>query len=140
MSYTAASRVFPWQVVRGPAALVACYVVAYNVLHHVDKYQWWFPFGAALLALLTTAFEGIYDEPLPGGFFGPRDMSNVTCMLLSLAIPATAFVCGVIKGDGLWWVGGLAVLALNGLLYFGFRQRGFSGTVVCVCLLGLAAF
>jgi len=140
VSSTAASRTFPWQVIRGPAALFACYVAGFNVLHHVDHYQWWGTFGPALLALLTTAFEGIYDEPLPGKLFGPRNMSNFTCMLLSLAIPATVFVCGIIKGNGLWWVGGLAVLGLNGLLYFGFRQRGLTGTVVVACLLGLTVF
>ena len=140
MSSVTASHRFPWQVFRGPASLVAAYVVGYNVVHDVANNQWWFPFAFAALAVLTVFFEGVYDEPLPGGALGPRDMSNITCMLLALGIPAVAVIGGAFHSGWYWWVGALAVFLVNTILYFGFRQRGLSGLVVVVCLFALAVF
>jgi len=138
VSSIAASRKFPWQVVRGPLSLIAAYVISYNIAHGVDKSQWWFPFILVAIATLTTVFEGIYDGALPGDGLGPKDMSNFTCMLVSLGIPAVAVVSGTFHNGWYWWAGSLAVLLVNLMLYFGFRQRGLSCLVVAVCLLGLS--
>lgn len=140
MSSVVASRKFPWQVVRGPFSLIAAYVVGYNIANGVDKNQWWFPLALAAVALLTVMLEGVYDEPLPGDGLGPLDMSNVTCMLLGLAVPIAAVLGGAFHDDWYWWAGALAVFLMNMVIYFGFRQRGLSGTVVVVCLLALAIF
>jgi hypothetical protein len=140
VSSIAASHKFPWQVLRGPASLIAAYVIGFNIVHGVDKNQWWFPFALVAIAALTTIFEGIYDEPLPGSGIGPMDMSNFTCMLASLGIPVVAFVSGIFHGDWYWWAGSLAVFLANMMLYFGFRQRGDSCLLIAVCLLGLSIF
>jgi hypothetical protein len=139
VSSVTASRKFPWSAFRGPLSLIAAYVIGFNVVHHVGKSQWWFPFLVAAGALITMLFEDIYDEDLPGRWFGPMDMSNITCMFLGLGIPAVAFVCGIFRGGWHWWAASLIVLVVNAIIYFGFRQRGLSGLVVVVCLLGLAA-
>lgn len=125
------------EAARGIGSVLAAFTIQYNIIHHTNKSQWWFPLGCVAVATLLTMIEGRYDVPIKfrDEF---RTVSNFTSLMIIFGVPIVAFIAGVLAGGWHWCAGALVVLAANILFYFGFGQRGLPMTTIVVCLLVVA--
>jgi len=128
---------FPFYIFRGVPALIACYIVGYNVLYDTSKNQWWIAAGFAAFSLVVGFFD-VYDREMGDGFLGPMKVSNIMWLVLVLGVPVTTLVCGIIEPDTLAIVVGACVMVVNLMLLSGFRERGLPGTITVASLAFMA--